>query len=57
MVFNIKQKTLTFIKNHKDNGIAYSDIDTTKIYSMAVSVNFIQNHEGVELTQFNIYYS
>ena len=53
MVLNVSEKSLTFIKNGIDNGIAYKDIDTSKIYKMAVALQFV-GEDTVELTKFNI---
>ena len=55
MMLNVNQKSLTFIKNGVDAGIAYSDIDTSKEYSMALCITFY-GKQSVELIKLSICY-
>ena len=55
MILNMKEKSLTFIRNKENIGIAYSEIDATKIYCLAVSIYFEIN-DYVEMTEFSVSY-
>ena len=50
MIFDTKRRTLRYLHNEKDLGIAFNDIDVTKIYRMAVSV-YLQS-SSVQLMDF-----
>ena len=55
MILDLSQKSLTFIKNGIDFGIAYKDIDTSKIYKMAICMQFYEG-DSVELKNFSVHY-
>ena len=54
MIFNLSQKSLTFIKNGIDNG-AINNIDTSKTYTMAIAMR-VYDGDNVQLTQFCVHY-
>ena len=58
MIFNIKDKTIRYIKNNIDFGIAFKNIDTSLKYRMAVSI-LTDPHRisTVTLSDFNVRYS
>ena len=55
MIFNVSQRALRFIKNGEDVGDAYSDVDTSKIYSMAIVIRD-EKDDFVELLDFCVRY-
>ena len=58
MILDISNKSLNFIRNDVNVGIAYSDIDTSKIYTMAVSMTKVQDDEDcVQLNKFSVRYN
>ena len=55
MIFNVNQKSVKFIKNEQDIGVACSDVDTSRIYSMAISMRDNKD-DWVGLRKFSIKY-
>ena len=56
MIFSVKQKSLQFIIGAKDIGILYDNIDTTKVYHLALSI-LCDCTPYVELVKFHKTYS
>ena len=52
MIFNLKQKTLSFQKNKGEIKLGYKDIDMELQYRMAISIYTDTLNEYVELTNF-----
>ena len=54
MILDTAQRSLSFKRNGKEFGIAYNDIDTSKVYHMAVVMCSFEG-KRVELTDFKKY--
>ena len=58
MILDISNKSLTFIKNDLNVGISYPNIDTSKTYTMAVSMTKAHgDDECVQLNKFSVRYN
>ena len=54
MILDVSAKTVIFNKNGKNLGVAYVDIDTSKIYHMAICLGSNQKDEFVEIIDFDV---
>ena len=56
MIFNVKNKTLKFIFNNNDVGIAYENVDTSLNYRMVTAIHGQRHKEPglITLSDFNI---